>query len=55
MRRVYRCNLIWITKGMKPKFKQWKLLFTCYDASDIDVKLKELWLSRIDVMIKKPF
>lgn len=48
MRRVYRAILVpsrvWV------KEKKGELLFTCFDASDIDDRLKELGLKRSDVI-----
>lgn len=48
MRRVYRAILV--PHRVKPKVVKWELLFTCYDASDIDDRLKELGLTRADVI-----
>ena len=51
MRRVYRAILVpsrvWV------KEKKGELLFTCFDASDIDIKLKELGLKRSDGISSK--
>jgi hypothetical protein len=48
MRRVYRAILV--PHRVLVKEKKWELLFTCFDASDIDDRLKELWLTRSDVI-----
>lgn len=51
MWRIYRAILV--SHRTKPKIKKWELLFTCFDASDIDDRLKELWLTRSDVIMQR--
>ena len=55
MWRIYKSKIVWLKKNWRLKEVKDYLLFTCYDASDIDNLLKEKGFRRSDVIIEKTF